>query len=94
MVTVFIRSKVSDYGNWKRVYDEYASARKENGVTGASVHRDVKDLNVLTVTQRFNDLSAATAFANSEQLKTAMAKAGVVGAPDIWFTEDVERTPY
>jgi hypothetical protein len=38
MATMFARHKVSDYGNWKRVYDEFASVRKENGVTGASVH--------------------------------------------------------
>ena len=94
MVTMFVKHDVNDYGNWKRAYDEFASTRKELGVTGASVHQSVNDPNELTVTHQFKDLNAATAFANSEELKAAMAKAGVAGHPDIWFTEDVERTPH
>jgi hypothetical protein len=39
-------------------------------------------------------LSQAQAFANSEELKSTMEKAGVSGPPEIWFTEDVESTPY
>ena len=92
--TMFARHKVSNYGNWKRVYDDFASVRKENGVTGASVHRDANDPNAITITHQFKDMNAATAFANSEELKSAMAKAGVAGPPEIWFTEDVEQTPY
>jgi quinol monooxygenase YgiN len=94
MATMFARHKVSDYGNWKRVYDEFASVRKENGVTGASVHRDASDPNIIIVTHQFNDVNTAMAFANSEELKSAMANAGVAGPPEIWFSEDIERTPY
>jgi len=91
---MFARHKVSDYGNWKRVYDEFASVRKENGVTGASVHRDASDPNIIIVTHQFNDVNTAMAFANSEELKSAMANAGVAGPPEIWFSEDIERTSY
>jgi quinol monooxygenase YgiN len=94
MATMFARHKVSDYGNWKRVYDQLASVRKERGVTGASVHRDPKDPNTIIVTHQFKDMNAATAFANSEDLKSAMADAGVAGPPEFWFGEDIERTPY
>jgi quinol monooxygenase YgiN len=92
--TMIVKHTVSDYGNWKRVYDEFASVRKEKGVTGASVHRDANDPNTIIVTHQFKDMNAATAFANSEELKSAMANAGVTGPPEIWFTEDVEQTPY
>jgi quinol monooxygenase YgiN len=94
MATMFVRHTVSDYGNWKRAYDEFASVRKENGVTVASVHRDASDPNTIIVTHQFKDVDAAKAFAASEDLKSAMAKAGVAGPPEIWFSEDVERTPY
>lgn len=94
MATMFVKHKVSDFDNWKRVYDEFASTRKEKGVTGANVHRDPGDSNTLVVTHQFKDLDAAKAFANSEELKSAMMNAGVEGPPDIWFTEDVEQTPY
>jgi quinol monooxygenase YgiN len=94
MATMFVKHTVSDYGNWKRVYDEFARVRKEKGVTGASVHRDPNDRNVVIVTHRFKDVNTARAFANSEELKATMADAGVSGAPEIWFTDDIEQTPY
>lgn len=94
MATIFVRHSVDDYARWKRVYDEFASVRKEKGVTGASVHRDANDPNTLIVTQQFKDLKGATAFVNSDELKSAMADAGVRGAPEIWLSEDIERTSY
>ena len=92
--TMFARHTVKDYGNWKRVYDQFASVRKEKGVTNAGVYRDASDPNAITVTHQFKDMNTATAFANSEDLKSAMANAGVAGPPEIWFTEDIEQTPY
>lgn len=94
MATMFVKHKVNDYASWKRVYDDFAPYRKENGVTGASVHRDAADPNTLVVTHQFGSVSQAQAFANSEELKATMQKAGVSGPPEIWFTEDVESTPY
>ena len=94
MATMFAKHKVNDCGTWKRAYDEFESMRKEKGVTGASVHRDANDPDVITVTHQFKDVNAAMAFAGSEELKSAMMKAGVAGPPEIWFTEDVEQTAY
>jgi quinol monooxygenase YgiN len=91
---MFVRHTVEDFGKWKSVYDEFAATRKKMGVAGASVHRDANDPNTLFVTHEFKDLGAAKAFANSQELKSAMAKAGVNGPPQIWFTKDVERTAY
>lgn len=92
MVTMFVKHKVNNYGKWKSVYDEFANVRKEYAVTGASVYRDPKDPNTIIVTHQFNDLNKATTFANSEDLKSAMANAGVQGHPEIWIAENVERT--
>ena len=94
MTTMFVRHKVDDYKNWKRVYDEIAHVRKENGVTAASVHRDTKDPNTIMVTHRFKDMNAASKFATSADLKSAMEKAGVNSQPEFWFGEDLEKTSY
>lgn len=92
--TMFVKHKVSDYKTWKPVYDGLKSVRKEKGVTAASVHRDAKDPNTIIVTHQFNDMNAATRFADSAELKAALSKAGVNGQPEFWFSEDVERTSY
>ncbi len=94
MATMFVRHKVSDYDNWKRVYDEFASVRKEKGVTAASVHRDSNESDLIIVVHKFMDMNSAMAFANSEELKATMERAGVSGPPEIWFGEDIEQTPY
>lgn len=90
--TLFVKHTVNNYEDWKRVYDDFAPTRQEMGVTGASVHREASNPNLITVTHRFDDLDAARAFADSEELKSAMANAGIAGPPNIWFTEDVEQT--
>jgi hypothetical protein len=94
MATMFVRHTIGDYSNWKRVYDGLGPTRQRMGVTGASVHRDAGDSSIIIVTHQFKDTNAAMAFANSDELKTAMANAGVTGVPEIWFGEDIEQTPY
>jgi quinol monooxygenase YgiN len=91
---MFARHKVDDYKNWKRVYDDIGKVRKENGVTHAAVYRDTADPETIIVTHQFNSKDDATSFANSEDLKSAMQKAGVKGQPEFWFGENLESTPY
>ena len=92
MATLFVRHQVKDYGQWKRVYDQFAPTRKKLGVTAAGVYRDADEPNTLVVTHEFKNLDAARAFSGSEELRSAMTEAGVDGPPEMWFTEDIERT--
>jgi quinol monooxygenase YgiN len=92
--TMFVKHKVRDYKTWKPTYDGLGSVRKQKGVTAASVHRDANDPDTIIVMHQFRDLNAATGFASSEELKSAMAKSGVSDRPEIWFSEDIEHTPY
>ncbi len=94
MVTMFIRHKVSKFDSWKKVYDEVGTLRKQMGVTAASVHCDGLDPNMVVVIHQFKDMKSATNFANSEELKAGMGRAGVIGQPEFWFTEDVEHTAH
>lgn len=94
MASVFVRSRVADFAKWKSIFDQHEAARRENGVTAHSVHRDASDPNVVIVAVRVTDLARARAFMNSDSLRSAMAQAGVQGAPEIWFTEDVEDKRY
>ncbi len=94
MVTLFVTHSVRDFDAWKQIYDEIGEARKNMGVTGAAVYRDTTDHNKVTITHQFHNIEAALAFANMDELKEGMMKAGVEGKPEMWFTEEVERTAH
>ena len=94
MASLFMRAKVADYAMWKPLFDENEPLRREYGTTGHSLHRDADDPNVVYIALRVSDLNRAKEFAASEELRSAMEKAGVQGPPDIWFADDVEEKRY
>jgi hypothetical protein len=85
MATMFVRHTVSDYKAWRQVYDAFAPAQAAAGVTAAAVYQSAADPKDITVTHDFASLAEAQAFAESPELHEAMQKAGVVGAPTVWF---------
>jgi len=89
MTTMFVRHTVSNYSSWRKVYDEFAPTQKAKGVRAQAVYQAADNPNDITVTHEFATVDAAQAFVKSEELKTAMKNAGVVGAPTIWFTNKV-----
>lgn len=94
MSTLFVRHKVENYDSWKSGYDAFGPTRKDFGVTAASVHRDVSDPDTIIITHQFGDADAMMKFAGSDELHSAMATAGVVGAPELWFSDDIESTSH
>ena len=89
MATLFVRHKVADFGAWKKGYAEAKQVRDTGGVTSDGVYQSVDDPNDITVYHEFDSIDAARAFASSDVLKSAMQDLGVVGSPDIWFTNRV-----
>ena len=87
MTTLFVRHTVSDYAAWRKIYDSVADMQKKGGVIAEAVYRSIDNPNEVTVTHEFRSAEAAKAFAGAEELKSAMQRAGVVGAPTIWFAE-------
>ena len=86
MIRMFVRHRVANYTAWRREYDAFEAHRPSFGVTGQAVYQDAGDPEMVTVTHDLPSLDAAKSLASSDLLKQAMTKAGVVGAPDIWFT--------
>ncbi len=94
MASMFIKLRVADYAKWKPVFDEKEALRKEHGTVGHSLHRDADDPNVIIIAFRVSDLNRAREFAASDELRSAMEQAGVLGPPEIWFADDVEEKRY
>jgi len=85
-VRMFVRHQVADYGTWRKAYDGFAAAQKKGGVVYKAVYQSADDPNDVTVIHDFHSLEKAKAFAASPELKSAMEKSGVKGAPQIWYT--------
>jgi quinol monooxygenase YgiN len=88
MATVLIQHKVNDFAEWKKVFDSAAGMRTASGELSAQVFRDASDPNSLTVINTWDSLENAQKFVHSPDLKAAMEKAGVAGAPTVFFLNE------
>lgn len=91
MPSLLIRHHVADYSAWKAVFDEHEPARRANGSQGEWLFRDAADPHEVVILLAWDDLERARLFADSDDLREAMTRAGVTDQPDIWFLVDVER---
>jgi len=83
---LFARHEVADYSAWRKAFDDLAPTQKKLGVLTSIVYQSADDANDVTVIHDFKSVAKAKAFAASPELKAAMDKAGVKGAPQIWIT--------
>ena len=76
-VRVFVHHEVADYEAWRKVYNSFGPTRHKMGVTAQAVYRSLENPNEVVVTHDFATQEQAKAFIASEELKSAMQKAGV-----------------
>jgi hypothetical protein len=85
-VRLYVRHEVTSYTTWRKAYDSFEATQRKMGVIAQAVYQSLDDPNDITVTHDFASAEKARTFAGSAELKAAMEKAGVKGAPQIWFT--------
>ena len=93
MPYLLVRHKVADYARWKPFFDEHGATRKANGSRGGRLYRNATDPNELVILFEWDDLDKARTFAQSEDLRQIMQRAGVADQPDLYFLEEVEQVP-
>jgi quinol monooxygenase YgiN len=81
--TLIVRHQVEDYAAWRAVYETVEGLRGQHGCTGAEVMVDPGNKQDVFILHRFPTVEQAEAFAGSSELREAMGRAGVVGAPRI-----------
>jgi hypothetical protein len=86
-VHVLVIHKVADFAKWKEGFDADAENRKNSGIVGHYIGQGLDDPNTVGVHLLATDAEKVKAMAGSEELKKAMADAGVQGEPQIWFTK-------
>ena len=90
MATLVVRHKVEDFAKWKSVYDDVQVMARNSGVKHARVLRSADNPNEVIVVEEFDEMGKARQFAQSEDLKQAMQRAGVSDQPDFYFVDEVD----
>ena len=81
---------VEDYAKWRTVFDEDARTNhRANGITESRVFRNTNKPNEIIVMLKIDDLEKVRKYTESESLKEAMQRAGVIGHPTIYFIDEV-----
>ena len=91
MAYILVRHKVNDYNKWKPVFDEHGAVRKTIGSKGGYLFRNIDDPNEVVMYIEVDDVAKAREFVKSEDLRQTMERSGVVGQPDIFFLDLVDR---
>lgn len=91
MPYLLIRHKVKNYDKWKPVFDEHGAARRLNGSKGGHLFRNADNPDETIILLEWDSLDKARKFAQSEDLRKTMQRAGVSDKPDVYFLDEVER---
>lgn len=87
MAVYVVNHRVENFEEWKKVYDAFQSVATSAGVKDQYVLTSLEDQNHVVVIGEgsADDLQN---FLSSDELKSAMADAGVSGTPDIYIGEN------
>lgn len=80
---MIVRHKIANYNKWLASYEAHDSMKTANGLHNYIIARGTTDSNMLLVALIMDDVAKAKTFAASPDLKDAMKKGGVVGAPQV-----------
>jgi hypothetical protein len=87
MIKMYVRHKVADFNKWKIVFEEVEPFRKKLGSSGSHVFCNHSNPNEVLVITDWDNKEQGIKFGHSPELKNAMERAGVLGAPEIDFSE-------
>ncbi len=94
MPTMIVKMRVASFERWKQNFESMRPVRERHGWLSHRVVRDATDPNVVTVISRVRALESAKQYGQSADLRDAMRRSGVQGAPDVSFCEDESDGTY
>ena len=84
-----VSHKVDDFNTWKKVYDDFESARERFGVKEQLLLQASDDQNHVLVVGE-GELSAIQDFLQSSELQEGMKSAGVSSEPNLFVGEKIK----
>ena len=93
MPYTLLQISIEDYDKWKPVFDEMGATRQATGSKGGFVLRNADDPNQISVLLEWDNLDNARAYTDSDDLREAMQRAGVIltGPPNVSYLDEVDR---
>ena len=85
MPHLLVKQNVEDYAKWKGFFDGDSGIRETKGSKGGLVFQNSSDPNEVFVLMEWDTMENLQQFAQSDELKERMQKAGVTGPPAIYF---------
>ena len=89
MVHVLCRNRLTDYTQWKRVFDFHAEAHRTAGLNLIHLWRNIDDPNTVFFLFEVSDMEKAKAFVNAPESAEAGKEAGVLDG-EMYFLEGEE----
>ena len=88
MAYILVHHKIEEYNKWKSAFDDHSSTRAEHGSTGGKIFRNADNPNDIFTLLEISSIEKGKEFAQSDSLKEAMQKAGVISMPEVYFLEE------
>ena len=92
MVQLLVHHQVEDFNKWKPFFEQHSDFRAQNGCKGGRVFRSSDNPNDLFILFEWDNIENVQKFAQSDNLKEIMQKAGVQGIPEVHFIEEISKT--
>ncbi|HEX7478129.1 MAG TPA: hypothetical protein VF331_10010 [Polyangiales bacterium] len=87
---LIVKHRVANFEAWKKVFDGMDATRKAHGWLSSIVYQDAADPNLVTIVNRVKDLDGAKRYGAGADIRAAMERGGVMGAPEVSFVTEVE----
>jgi hypothetical protein len=91
---MIVKHEVRNYDRWRAAYDDFDTHRRQVGIIGHAVNQELGNANNVILYHQADDLGTLRAFVESAELREAMARAGVVGEPEIHFVQVADFADY
>jgi quinol monooxygenase YgiN len=91
MIYTLLRITVEDQAKWKAVFEEASALRKSFGSLGVHAFSKEDSPNEILILGEYTDKEIAMEMYQSQELRETMQRAGVKGAPEVTYLNEVAK---
>ena len=93
MPHALVKVTVEDRDRWKSNFEQSAQLRKSYGSMGVTAFSQAGNPNEVFILGEYEDLDKARQLFQSAEFREVAKKAGVIGAPEVTFLNEILQLP-